>query len=174
MATTDRPLPTAETPAVSRVSLLARREIEARILVPLVRAMEKKFGRDAAHALLRQTICSAAHRQGRQLRVAAGDGSLTSFARIIDRWQEDDALHLDMLHADETRLAFDVTRCRYAELYRRLGVPDLGPLLSCSRDAALIRGFNPQVTLTRTRTIMAGAARCDFRFALQPAGGPDG
>jgi L-2-amino-thiazoline-4-carboxylic acid hydrolase len=57
-----------------------------------------------------------------------------------------------------------VTRCRYAEMYRALGIPELGEVLSCQRDAALIEGFNPGVTLERTHTIMQGAATCDFRY----------
>jgi hypothetical protein len=50
-------------------------------------------------------------------------------------------------------------------MYRALGIPELGEVLSCQRDAALIEGFNPDVTLTRTQTIMQGAACCDFRYA---------
>lgn len=58
-----------------------------------------------------------------------------------------------------------VTRCRYAEMYRALGIPELGETLSCSRDAALIEGFNPEVEFTRSQTIMQGAACCDFRYS---------
>ena len=61
-------------------------------------------------------------------------------------------------------LAFDVTRCRYAEMYRALGIPELGAVLSCNRDAALIEGFNPEVHFSRTQTIMGGASHCDFRY----------
>jgi hypothetical protein len=40
----------------------------------------------------------------------------------------------------------------------------LGPMLSCARDFALIEGFNPQIRLTRTQTLMEGAPFCDFRY----------
>jgi hypothetical protein len=52
-------------------------------------------------------------------------------------------------------------------MYRALGVPELGALLSCNRDAALIEGFNPAVKLTRTQTIMNGASFCDFRYEIK-------
>ncbi len=32
------------------------------------------------------------------------------------------------------------------------------------RDEALIEGFNPEIKLHRTQTIMEGATFCDFRF----------
>jgi hypothetical protein len=72
-----------------------------------------------------------------------------------------------VLRQDEQALDFNVTRCRYAELYRALGLEDLGGLLSCGRDAAMIEGFNPDVELTRTQTIMEGASHCDFRYRLR-------
>lgn len=49
-------------------------------------------------------------------------------------------------------------------LYRALGSSELGALLSCNRNFALIEGFNPDGRLTRTQTIMEGATHCDFRF----------
>jgi hypothetical protein len=49
-------------------------------------------------------------------------------------------------------------------MYRELGLEDLGATLSCLRDFELARGFNPDIELTRTKTIMEGAAFCDFRF----------
>ena len=38
--------------------------------------------------------------------------------------------------------------------------------MSCCRDEPYSRGFNPDLRLTRTRTIMEGAADCDFRYRL--------
>ena len=49
-------------------------------------------------------------------------------------------------------------------MYTRLGLAELGGLLSCARDAAMIDGFNPEIAFTRTQTIMEGATHCDFRY----------
>lgn len=54
--------------------------------------------------------------------------------------------------------------CGYAKMYERLGIQDLGYLLSCSRDASFMDGFNPEIELIRTQTIMEGAEYCDFRY----------
>ena len=75
-----------------------------------------------------------------------------------------------MLEQSAERLSFNVTRCRYAEMYRALGLADLGSSLSCQRDFSLVEGFNPAIGLTRTQTLMEGASHCDFRFV---APGPD-
>lgn len=46
-------------------------------------------------------------------------------------------------------------------MYRELGIPELGAVLSCNRDFSLIEGYNKDVELTRTQTLMGGAACCD-------------
>jgi hypothetical protein len=74
------------------------------------------------------------------------------------------SLDIDMVAAGDDRLDFNVTRCRYAEFYKELGLADLGYLVHCNRDHAMIDGFNPDLKLTRTQTVMEGASHCDFRF----------
>ena len=52
-------------------------------------------------------------------------------------------------------------------MYRRLGLADLGPLLSCNRDGSMIEGFDPDIEFRRTQTIMQGATHCDFRYRVK-------
>jgi predicted ArsR family transcriptional regulator len=153
---------------LNEVGVLTRREIEARILVPVVDALGQAFGRDQVMEIVRDVIVGIARDQGRAMAEARGDASLTSFAATLEPWTRDDALRLEVREQSDERLSFDVTRCRYAEMYRALGIPELGAALSCNRDAALIEGFNPDVTFTRTQTIMGGAPCCDFRYARVP------
>lgn len=155
---------------LNAVGVLTRREIEARILAPVIDALGARFGRDEVVAIVRETIAGIARAQGRSLAEARGDASLGSFATTLGPWTRDDALRLQVRQATPDAFEFDVTRCRYAEMYRALGIPELGDVLSCQRDAALIDGFNPDVTLTRTQTIMQGAPSCDFRYRTRLPG----
>jgi hypothetical protein len=149
---------------LNSLGVLTRREIEARILAPVIDALGQRFGRDEVVAIVRDVVVSIAREQGRAMAATCADRSLAGFAGALEPWTRDGALELRVLEQTDERLLFDVTRCRYAEMYRALGIPELGAALSCSRDAALIEGFNPGVTLTRTQTIMQGAACCDFRY----------
>ncbi len=148
------------------VGVLTRREIEARILAPLLKAFEAELGRERVVEILRQTIINLAQEQGEQLAHGQGGDSLAHFADSLKYWVKDDALQIEVLAQSDEVFDFNVTRCRYAEMYRELGIPELGALLSCNRDFALIQGFNPDVALTRTQTIMEGATHCDFRYVL--------
>jgi len=77
---------------------------------------------------------------------------------------QEDALEMEIIEQTETRLIFNVTRCRYADIYRDLGIPELGVLLSCNRSPASLEGFNPRLKVTRAKAIMEGADFCDFRY----------
>ena len=162
---TDRPADT-----LNEIGVLKRREIEARILMPVLEALGDEFGRDRVFEVARRVIADVAQDQGRQLAERMGGNSLTHFATALEDWKKGDAYRMDVLRQDDERFDFNVTRCRYAEMYRALGIPEVGALLSCNRDFALIEGFNPDVELERTQTIMQGATHCDFRFRRRADG----
>ena len=149
---------------LNEIGVLRRREIEARILAPVITALATEFGRERVVGIVRDVIVQVAREQGRELAGRMGGDSLGHFAAALEDWKKGDAYRMDVLEQSDERFAFNVTRCRYAEMYRALGIPEVGALLSCNRDFALIEGFNPGVRLTRTQTIMEGATHCDFRF----------
>ena len=162
---TERPVDT-----LNEIGVLKRREIEARILMPVLEALGAEFGRDRVFEVARRVIVEVAHEQGRQLAERVGGNSLAHFATALEDWKKGDAYRMDVLRQDDERFEFNVTRCRYAEMYRALGIPEVGALLSCNRDFALIEGFNADVGLERTQTIMEGATHCDFRFRRRADG----
>jgi predicted ArsR family transcriptional regulator len=153
--------------SLNEIGVLKRREIEARILAPLLQSLGERFGHEEVLAVAREVIIRVAREQGSQLAQAMGDDSLSQLAASLEAWQKDDAMQMELLALNEHEFSFNVTRCRYAELYSALGLEELGATLSCNRDAALIEGFNQNLQLTRTQTIMQGAPFCDFRYALR-------
>ena len=151
----------------AQIGVLTRREVEVRILAPVIEAMGDRFGRDEVLDVMRKTIINIAREQGRELSALMGGNSLKHFAASMEFWTKDDALQMDILEHNDTVFNFNVTRCRYAELYESLGLRELGTAFSCARDFALIEGFNPDVKLTRKQTIMEGASYCDFRYEIK-------
>ena len=151
------------------LSLLQRRGIEAEVLIPLIRRLEQEVGREQAHRIARETIEQIARDQGTAVAAAVGRDDLIGFREVRDSWGGAGGdLTIETLRDDEEALHFDVTGCRFAEMYRRLGAPDLGFLLSCARDFTLSAGYSERLRLERTQTIMQGAPHCDFRYRLAP------
>jgi len=64
---------------------------------------------------------------------------------------------------DAASLAFDVQRCRFAELTAELGRPYLGPLF-CAADSVYFERPDVPVSLERSGTLAEGAGCCDFRL----------
>lgn len=148
----------------ARIGVLTRREVEARILAPLMDALGERFGREAVIETVRDAIIEIARTQGARTAAQVGGASMQHLDAAMVAWTQDDALQMEVLALTPDHYDFNVTRCRYAELYNALGVPELGAILSCNRDGAFIEGFNADVALTRTQTIMQGAPYCDFRY----------
>ena len=151
-----------------KLSLLEQREIEAGIVGPLIEAVRAELGAEKTLRRRARVIAELARQSGAELAQRLGEASLPAFAACLDRWSESGALEIEVLEQSADRLSFNVTRCRYAEMYRALGLGDLGSSLSCQRDFSLIEGFNPAIALQRTQTIMDGASYCDFRFRAAP------
>ena len=153
---------------LNEIGVLKRREIEARIIGPFVDALATEFERERVLAILSETIINVARQQGAERAEAVGDNSLLAFSQSAGDWRKGNALEIDVLEQNEEQYDFDVTRCRYAEMYRALGRADLGAVLSCNRDYSLVEGFNPEIKLERKQTIMQGAPCCTFRYSKQP------
>lgn len=151
---------------MNAVGLLNRREIEARLLAPLLEALSKELGIERAREIVRQVIWETAQRQGAQLAASVETNDLKHFADMQESWKKDNAIQTEVLELNRKKFSFNVYRCRYAEMYQHLGIRELGKMLSCDRDFAYIEGYNPEIVLCRTQTIMEGAHICDFRYEL--------
>jgi len=145
--------------------MIERRRIEAEILKHVYDVLTATQGKAAAQKVVADAVRRSAIAQGRRFAEEAnGQTSLQGFADLLPLWQMDNALEIDVQHQDAERFDFNVTRCRYAEMYREMGLGEIGHLLSCNRDGTFCEGYDPKLKLTRTQTIMQGASHCDFRY----------
>lgn len=147
--------------------LLQQREIEAGVIAPLFRAFAAEVGEERAREIVGSVVRNLAKQAG--CAAAAGGNDLAHLKEAVAKWTEGGALELTVIRDDPEAFEFNVTRCRFAEMYTRLGLAELGGLLSCARDAAMIDGFNPEIAFERTQTILGGATHCDFRYR-KPSG----
>ncbi len=150
------------------ISHLKRREIQAPIAACLIRGFARVMGHDKAVEAATAAVQADAMMAGRIMAEKYGGNTMKELGRVVrEIWAEDDAMTIHVLEETEHNLSFDVTRCRYAELYEKAEMKELGFCLSCCRDEPFTKGFNPRMRLLRTQTIMQGASLCDFRFVLE-------
>ncbi|MCU0559608.1 MAG: L-2-amino-thiazoline-4-carboxylic acid hydrolase [Desulfobacterales bacterium] len=159
-------------PPPLEINHLSLRAAQAPIAACLIKEFANALGWSKALELAAAAIRTDAFAAGRRMAEQGADNTLQGLARLVrEVWSKEDAMQVTFLEETERSLAFDVTRCGYAELYRTLGILELGYCLSCSRDEPFVQGFNPRIRLARTQTIMQGAPFCDFRF--EAASSPD-
>ena len=147
------------------IPIIELRRIEAGIIKPIYEALAAELGEEKARRILGAAIRRNAIEQGRSLAAASENpAGIAGFANLLERWKTNDALRMEVLEQNDESLDFNVTRCRYAEMYHDMGLGHIGALLSCNRDGAFCEGYDSRLELTRTQTIMSGASHCDFRY----------
>jgi L-2-amino-thiazoline-4-carboxylic acid hydrolase len=162
-------LPPEPAPAIAgELGILARRKIEAGIIAPIYAEMCARLGEEMAQSILDQAIRKAAIATGKAFAdKTPGGTSLRSFQEIQSLWTADDALSIEVIEASDTVFDFNVTRCRYAETYREMGLGAIGHLLSCNRDGVFCQGYDSRIAFERSQTLMGGASHCDFRYRFK-------
>ena len=105
-------------------------KIQARVLIPIVKALEAELGKAKAHALVGGAIAE----------------SYGSF--IASRNPERDAhpsrdaeslaypVESEIVENTDTTLAINMTACEFARYFRSIGEPEIGALMTCGVDFA--------------------------------------
>ena len=150
---------------MAEIPTLAKRTLQAQVIGPIYAEMVEQIGEEKAKSILDAAIRKAAVAEGRHFAShAGGKTSMADFIKLYELWTADGALEMKVLKADDEVFDFDITRCRYAETYREMGLGGIGQLLSCNRDGTFCEGYDPNITLERKQTIMEGASCCTFRY----------
>ena len=152
------------------IPVIEQAKIQAQVLVPLVKALQAELGEERANALVRKALGDVYRRLGEQWwrarkSVDVGENLASAFAAFA----KGDGIDYEIRAQTQDAYEIDVTGCRYAQLYKELGAPELGFLLVCSLDFPFAEGFGADIKLTRTQTIMQGASHCDFRYRRRKA-----
>ena len=148
--------------------ILEQRRIEANIIKPIYEEMKAEIGSERARKIIAAAVTRNAIEQGAAYaKSEGGDTSLESFHALLPQWKANGALEVDMLEETATDVHYNVTRCQYAEMYKDMGLADIGHLLSCGRDGTFCQGYDRRISLVRTQTIMQGASHCDFRYSMK-------
>ena len=156
---------TAENPPLA---MLEKRRIEAAIIKNIFDVLVEKYNREEAEEVIGEAVRKSAVEQGKEFREKLGrEPELKDFDALLEFWEMGGALERKMLVSTPDKLEYDMIRCKYAEMYKEMGLADIGHLLSCNRDNTFCKGYNPKIKLTRTQTIMEGHSHCDFRYRME-------
>lgn len=149
-----------------RVSILEAIKIQARVLIPVMKALEAELGKERAHGIVRGAIAEsyagfvAARSAARNTHPGEGSGASETFP-------------VETEEVENTPHAYGVNMvsCQFADYFRSIGEPEIGALMTCGVDFAVERAIRPEWRFERTQTRMQGAPFCDFRWRRRAAAG---
>ncbi len=139
--------------------ILEATKIQARAVIPIVKALENELGKARAHEIVGKAIAESyvRYREKRGF-------ELDSHPRVEQETGLDFPVEQEIVEDTETSFGFNITRCQFAEYFRAIGEPEIGALMTCGVDFAAEAKMRPGWTFSRTQTCMQGAPHCDFRW----------
>lgn len=149
-------------------SILDATKIQARIVVPIVKALEQELGKDAAHEIVGRAIAESYLAWREKI-------GFTENSHPRDEGEGVDGapqfpVEREIVEDDDRSFGHDITGCAFADYFRSIGEPEIGALMTCGVDFAAEARIRPDWEFTRTQTLMQGAPCCDFRWRRRTGG----
>jgi hypothetical protein len=155
-----------KTEAIILEKMRTKMRISCGMLVKVVRALEKKFGKEAVDQVARKALHETTPRPRREMGTPAFD--LAKYVRKMDRgaagtheWKRK--------RGGPNSVAYEYSSCMWADIFKELGAADIGTWM-CEGDDVSVRAYNPKLRCKTTRTLMKGDAICDHLFHVAGSG----
>ncbi len=141
----------------AKPSILEATRIQARAVIPIVKALEAELGKARAHAIVGKAIADnyVSWREKRGFEEDAHPKSADGPAFPVEQ---------NVVVDEADAYGHDITACAFADYFRSIGEPEVGALMCCGVDFAAEARMRPGWDFERTQTRMEGAPHCDFRW----------
>ena len=140
-------------------------KIQARVVIPIVKALELELGKERAHEIVGKAI-AASYAEWQSSRAQARNTHPRE-GNVAHRFP----VETEVVEDTEDSFGLNMVRCQFAEYFRSIGEPAIGSLLTCGVDFATQAALRPDWEFHRSQTMMGGASHCDFRWRLRSGGG---
>ena len=141
-------------------------------VIPLAQELEREIGEEVFLGLLKTASTRAGKKQGAALAAQLRANDFQAFAENFKK-QEGvfaNTQTFEVVQESERSLQVRFTGCFCADVFRESGAAEIGYAMMCHPDAAVVEGFNPNLRMTRTRTLMEGHDCCDHRWFVADQG----
>jgi hypothetical protein len=144
----------------------AKMAAACRVLVEVVRAVEKTYGPEG------KEVCRRAIVEKERPQRIAGDPQ-ADLAEFLRGLEADCAIShgWERVVDEPNRVRYRFTRCMWAEIFREMEAPDIGYWF-CEVDEPVLRAFSSRLGFERTPTLMLDGKPCDHAYFVRDAAGP--
>ncbi len=132
-------------------------KIQSRVVIPIIRELEKEIGKEGAHSLIGRANASA-YVDYRKLKGFEEN----SHPRVEQEFYNGFPVAREVIDDTEETYGYNITGCEFGEYFRSIGELEIGALMTCGVDYAAEELIRPEWDFERTQTRMQGAPHCDF------------
>ena len=138
-------------------------------LIPVLRGLAKELGEDHFLETLKKVAFESALKAGQATARQLPCNDFAAFNASVREPSHFGKHILTVEIVEDTPQAVEVkvTECLWAKTFREMGAAEMGYALICYRDYGDCQGFNPKITLTRSKTLMQGDDCCNHRFVWE-------
>jgi hypothetical protein len=137
-------------------------------LVPVLQGLAREFGEENFLQAIKKVTSECAFQAGQDHARQLAKNDLAAFKAAGEPGHfGKHAFTVETVEDTPKAVELRVTECLYAKIFREMGAAELGYALICHRDYADCKGFNPKITMIRTKTLMQGDDHCNHRFVWE-------
>lgn len=137
-------------------------------LVPILQGLAKESGEEEFLQALRKVAFECAFKAGQEKARQLPSNDLAAFKGAGEpRHFGKHVFTLETIEDSPQALELRVAECLYAKTFREMGAAKIGYSLICHRDYGDCQGFNPKITMMRSKTLMQGDDYCNHRFVWE-------
>lgn len=156
-----------ETESNKNISLLDEARLQADVIIPILNALRKEIGVERANGIVFKELHRRLRLRYQELAAKTSGSPKEKWTAMSASMSIGSDIDIEWIDGNLESLAFNVTRCKYAELFRELGESKLGHVMMCELDNHIAEAAGPDIQLTRDRTLMQGAPCCKFRYRMK-------
>ena len=144
---------------------LQKRVAQYEMMAFIVKEFIAELGKEKALAVVKRALEKLQVQTAKQWAQKAGGNSLKHLAEFLSK-QAAELGTLEILDVTDKQIVTKIHRCVGFEAMDHLGIADVCRVY-CDTDDLLIKTFNPNLKLIRTKTIAAGDGYCDHVWAIE-------
>ena len=144
---------------------LKERIADYEMMAFIVKEFMAELGKVRALNIIKQALEKLGQEHGRKRAEQLGGNSLDDLKKFY-RKRAAQADNVELVEETDRHVAIKINRCLGAEAMIHLGLAEVAKIY-CNTDYGMIKAFNPQMKMIRTKTIADGDAFCDHIWALE-------
>lgn len=138
--------------------------------ISVMKGLAKELGEEQFFAALKKAGYESALQSGQENASKLPCSDFAAYAAMArgSSFFGEHVITKEIVEDSPEAIEVKVTECLWAKVFREMGAEEIGYLFICHPDYADCQGFNPRITMIRSKTLMQGDDCCNHRFVWQP------